>query len=56
MKKVDLSRFIEEAVKWRVFDLTAKETRAAFATPPTEQIESLVDEAVTATRHSKRRD
>lgn len=56
MKKGDLSRFIEEAVKWRVFDLTAQETRTAFASLPTEQIETLVDEAVAATRSSKRRD
>ena len=52
MKKGDLSRFIEEAVRWRVFDLTAREAHDAFANMPTEQVEALVDEAIGATRRS----
>jgi hypothetical protein len=31
MKKGDLSRFIEDAVKWRVLDQTLAESRAAFS-------------------------
>jgi hypothetical protein len=30
MKKGDLSRFIEEAVKWRVLDQTITEARSKF--------------------------
>ena len=36
MKKGDLSKFIEEAVRWRVFEQTLAETREKFADlPPT---------------------
>jgi hypothetical protein len=31
MKKGDLSKFIEDAVKWRVFDQTLAEARDKFA-------------------------
>jgi hypothetical protein len=50
MKKGDLSKFIEDAVKWRVFDQTLAETRSKFADMPVEELEALIDEAVTATR------
>lgn len=50
MKKGDLSKFIEEAVKWRVFDQTIAETRAQFADLPEDELEALLVEAVTAAR------
>jgi Ribbon-helix-helix domain len=50
MKKGDLSKFIEEAVKWRVFDQTLAEARSKFADLPPEELEALIDEAVAATR------
>jgi len=50
MKKGDLSKFIEEAVKWRVFDQTLAEARSKFADMPPEELEALIDEAVAATR------
>ena len=50
MKKGDLSRFIEDAVKWRVLDQTMAETRTGFADLAPEAVEDLVDEAVTAVR------
>jgi hypothetical protein len=50
MKKGDLSKFIEDAVKWRVLDQTMAEARAKFADMPPEALEALIDEAVTATR------
>jgi hypothetical protein len=50
MKKGDLSKFIEEAVKWRVFDQTLAEARSKFADMPPEEAEALIDEAVAATR------
>ncbi len=50
LKKSDLSRFIEDAVKWRVLDQTIAEARGKFADMPLAELESLIDEAVTATR------
>jgi len=52
MKKGDLSKFIEDAVKWRVLDQTMAEARGKFADLPPEALESLIDEAVTATRQA----
>ena len=53
MKKGDLSKFIEEAVKWRVLDQTMAEARGKFADVPPEEMDSLIDEAVAATREVK---
>jgi len=50
MKKGDLSKFIEEAVKWRVLDQTMTEARGKFADMPPAELESLIDEAVKAVR------
>ena len=50
MKKGDLSKFIEEAVKWRVLEQAAAEARAGFQDLDSTAIEDLVAEAVTATR------
>ena len=52
MKKGDLSKFIEDAVKWRVLDQTMAEARGKFADLPPEALESMIDEAVTATRQT----
>ena len=52
MKKGDLSKFIEDAVKWRVLDQTMAEARGKFADVPPEELESLIDEAVAATRQA----
>jgi len=52
MKKGDLSKFIEDAVKWRVLDQTMAEARGKFADLPPEEPDSLLDEAVTATRQA----
>jgi len=53
MKKGDLSKFIEEAVKWRVLDQTVSEVRGKFADLPPDELESLVEEAVAAVRKAK---
>jgi hypothetical protein len=50
LKKGDLSKFIEEAVKWRVLDQTVAETRSKFADMPPEELEAVIDEAVAAAR------
>jgi hypothetical protein len=52
MKKGDLSKFIEEAVKWRVLDQTMAEARGKFADLPPDDLDALIDEAVTATRQA----
>ena len=54
MKKGDLSRFIEDAVKWRVLDQTMAEARTGFADLAPEVVEDLVDEAVTAVFRSRK--
>jgi hypothetical protein len=56
LKKGDLSRFIEEAVKWRVLDQTIAETRRQFADLPPDELDALVDEAVAAVRHARAAD
>ena len=50
MKKGDLSKFIEEAVKWRVLDQTMAEARSKFADMPPDELEAVIDEAVAAAR------
>jgi len=49
-KKGDLSKFIEDAVKWRLFDLTSTEAREAFADLAPEALQDLVNEAAAAIR------
>ena len=50
LKKGDLSKFIEEAVRWRVLDHTVAEARGKFADLPSEEVEAVIDEAVAAAR------
>jgi Ribbon-helix-helix domain len=50
MKKGDLTKFVEEAVRWRVFDQTVSETKARNAAVPAEEIEADIEEALTAVR------
>ncbi len=50
LKKGDLSKFIEEAVKWRVLDRTMAEARDSFADMPPDELETMIDEAVVAAR------
>lgn len=53
MKKGDLSKFIEEAVKWRVFDQTLAEAREKFADMPADMLEGAIEEAIAAARQGK---
>ena len=46
----DLSRFVEEAVRWRILDRTVAESSAANAGVPAEEIEAAIDEALQAVR------
>ena len=54
MKKGDLSKFIEDAVKWRVLDQTMTEARAGFADLAGETVEALADEAVSSVRQARK--
>ena len=50
LKKGDLSKFIEEAVRWRVFHQTVEDTKARNANVPQDEIEAAIEEALTAVR------
>jgi hypothetical protein len=50
MRKGDLSKFVEDAVHWRVLDLAVSEAKAANANVPPEEIEAAISEAVQAVR------
>ena len=46
MKKGDLSKFIEEAVRWRLLDLSLADVRHDFADLSEDEAMALADEAV----------
>ncbi|HYM77793.1 MAG TPA: ribbon-helix-helix domain-containing protein [Candidatus Dormibacteraeota bacterium] len=50
MKKGDLSKFIEEAVRWRIFHQTVREARAAFADVSPDELQKMIDESVEEVR------
>jgi hypothetical protein len=53
MRKGDLSKFVEDAVRWRVLDKTVAETKTANANVPPEEIEAAIIEAVEAVRSER---
>ncbi len=50
MKKGDLSKFIEEAVRWRVFHRTVQDIKAQNADADTDELQGLIDNAVREVR------
>ncbi|MBM4264325.1 MAG: hypothetical protein FJ145_23240 [Deltaproteobacteria bacterium] len=54
MKKGDLSKFIEEAVRWRVFHRTVQDIRMRNADLDPEKLQRLVDDAVDEVRSERR--
>lgn len=56
MKKGDLSKFIEDAVKWRVLDQTMAEARGKFSDLAPDELDTLLQEAVAATREAAIKD
>jgi Ribbon-helix-helix domain len=46
MKKGDISKFIEEAVRWRIFHQTVRAAREAFADVSPDELQKMIDEAV----------
>ena len=57
MKKGDLSKFIEEAVRWRIFQQTVRDVRAAFGDVTPTNLQKMIDESVEEVRakHYRRR-
>ena len=49
-KKGDLSKFVEEAVQWRVFDRTVQDIKARNAGTDPGELQALIDEAVREVR------
>jgi hypothetical protein len=49
-KKGDLSKFIEEAVRWRVFNLTVQDIRERNADVDPEELQHIIDETVREVR------
>lgn len=49
-KKGDLSNFVEEAVRWRVFDQTVTQARAGFDALEPQDAENLLEEALAQVR------
>ena len=54
MKKGDLSKFIEEAVRRRVLQCTIQDIRARNAAADPDEIQRIVDEAVNEVRAERR--
>ena len=50
MKKGDLSRFIEEAVRWRVLDRTVSEVKVRNAGVSPRRVAAAIDEALARVR------
>jgi len=50
MKKGDISKFIEEAVRWHIFHQTVRDVRTGFADVPPDELQMMIDEAVEEVR------
>jgi hypothetical protein len=56
MKKGDLSKFIEEAVRWRIFHETVQDARRAFARIAPDELQKEIDKAVEEVRAKRYRE
>ncbi len=54
LKKGALSKFVEDAVKWRLFDQTVTNVRKHFADVPADELDNMIAEAVAGVRKDKR--
>ncbi len=54
MKKGDLSKFIEDAVRWRVFHRTVQDIKTRNAKTDPGQLQRIVDDAVREVRAKRR--
>ncbi len=56
MKKGDISRFIEEAVRWRIFHQTVRKARQACADVPPDRLQKTIGEAIEDVRAKRYRE
>lgn len=49
-KRGGLSEFVEEAVRWRLFDQTVREVRERFPDVPPDEFQKMIGEAVADVR------
>ena len=54
MKKGDLSKFIEESVRWRVFGRTVRDIKSRNAGTRPGDLQRIIDDAVQEVRHKRR--
>ena len=54
MKKGDLSKFVEEAVRWRVFNRSIQDIKARNADADPDELQTLIDDAVAEVRGERR--
>ena len=54
MRRGDLSKFIEEAVRWRVFEQTASSVKARTSALSSGQLQAVIDDAVAKVRTALR--
>jgi Ribbon-helix-helix domain len=54
MKKGDISKFIEEAVKKRIFEQTLAQTREKLADIPCDDLQAMINEACQSVRDEMR--
>lgn len=54
MKKGDLSKFIEEAVRWRILSRTVRDIKACNANANGNELQAMVDDAVREVRAERR--
>ena len=55
MKKGDLSKFVEDAVRWRVFDRRVQGLRHGMRGVPATELQAKIDEAVRDVRRAAKR-
>src|SRR6516164_9914098 len=54
MKKGDLSKFIEDAVRWRIFNRTVREIKLRNADADPNELQAIIDGAVREARAERR--
>lgn len=54
MRKGDLSKFIEDAVRWRIFNRTVQEIKSRNADADVDELQAIIDRAVGEVRAERR--
>jgi hypothetical protein len=54
MKKGDLSKFIEEAVRWRIFNRSVRDIKSRNADAEPDELQAIIDRAVREVRSEHR--